>query len=282
MLAATLMPLWRQAGADVVGWTRAELDVTDAAAVRAALADAAPDVVVHAAAWTDVDAAEGQPEAVMRINAGGTGNVAAACAARGSILMLVSTDYVFDGVPPAPIGPGETPAPAGAYGRSKAAAEAAMAQAGADGLLLRTGWLYGPGGENFVDALAERARAGLPSRVVDDQHGAPTSARLFAEVAWRLLLAEKRGAWHVAASGETTWHGVAQAVYRAVGADPDLVRACTSEALGRPARRPAWSVLDCRATERELGVPLPDWEPQVGAYVTGGVLPECGLVAVAA
>ncbi len=282
LLATTLVPLWRRAGAEVIAWTRAELDVTDRRAVVLAVAETRPDALVHAAAWTDVDGAEAHPAEAWRVNVGGAEHVAEACAASGARLVMVSTDYVFDGAGRRPIEPGTVPAPLGAYGRSKAAGEAAVARAGARCLLLRTGWLYGPGGRNFVDAMAASARAGRAATVVDDQHGAPTSARLVAEAAWRLLGAGSGGPWHVAAAGATTWWAVARSVYRAAGADPELVRPCSSAALGRPAARPAYAVLDCALTERALGGPLPAWEPQLQSYVAGGVLPAGGLIPAAA
>jgi dTDP-4-dehydrorhamnose reductase len=280
LIARTLIPLWRRAGADVVGWTHAELDVTDAGAVRRALSVSRPDVVVHTAAWTDVDGAEGAAAEAMRVNRDGTAAVTAALDAPATMVYL-STDYVFDGTARAPIVP-ETPVrPLGAYARSKAAGEAVVRGAAGPWLIVRTGWVYGPFGSNFVDTMRQAAAEERTVRVVDDQVGAPTSARLVAEALWGLLAAGARGVRHVAAAGETSWHGVARVVYAAAGADPSLVLACSTAESGRVAQRPAYAVLDCGDTVIVLGKPLPSWEDQVRAYVRSGAPVPCGLMAAA-
>ncbi len=281
LLGATLVPLWRRAGADVVAWSRADLDVTDAAQVREAVASVGASAVVHCAAWTAVDDAETAEAEAMRVNRDGAAAVAEATAAAGATLAHISTDYVFDGRASVPITPGAAPAPLGAYARSKAAGEEAVRAAGGDWLIVRTGWMYGPTGPNFVDAMRRSASRARAVRVVDDQVGAPTSARLVADALWGLLAARARGAWHVAAAGETTWYGVARAVYEDAQADPALVTPCTTAALGRPAPRPAWAVLDCRETERLLGAPMPGWREQLRHYMRHGALDE-GLAPVVA
>lgn len=282
LLGTTLVPLWRAAGADVTAWDRAALDVTDASAVERAVGALRPAVVVHAAAWTDVDGAEAQPAAAMRVNRDGTQAVAAACAASGAVLVHLSTDYVFDGSARVPIRPDAPLAPLGAYGRSKAAAEAAAGLAGADVLIVRTGWVFGPGGRNFVDTMRGCAAQRRAVRVVDDQVGAPTSTRLLAEALWALVAAGARGVMHVASAGATTWYGVAAAVYAAAGAPASLVTPCSSKEAARPAPRPAYGVLDCTATARTIGGGLPDWEGQVLGYVRDGTAPPCGILPAAA
>jgi dTDP-4-dehydrorhamnose reductase len=272
LLGTTLVPLWRAAGADVTAWTRSDVDVTDRRAVDDAVRAARPEVVLHGAAFTDVDGAEDAPDAALRVNEGGTAAVAAACAAHGAAMIYVSSDYVFGGTATAPIPPDAPLAPAGAYARSKAAGEAATRAGTRDWLIVRTGWVFGPGGKNFVDTMRQRAQGAQPSRVVNDQHGAPTSTAFIAEVAWRLVSAGHRGVWHVTPSGATTWFGVAQEVYRAAGADASLVSPCSSAELARRAPRPAWSVLDSRATAEALGQPLPPWQRDVDAYVRMGTL----------
>jgi dTDP-4-dehydrorhamnose reductase len=281
LLGRALVPLWRAAGAEVIGWTRRDLDVTDPQAVRAALRLARPDVVIHAAAWTDVDGAETQADAAMRVNRDGTAAVAAGCAEVGATVVYVSTDYVFDGVATAPMPPDRVPGPLGAYARSKAAGEAALQTTSAAWVVVRTGWVYGPGGRNFVDTMKMAAAERRLVRVVDDQVGAPTSARLIAEAVWGLLPVGTGCVWHVAAAGATSWFGVAQCAYQAAGAPTGLVQPCSTSAAARPAPRPAYSVLDCRATVAALGRPLPAWEDQVRAYVQTGRLPPCGWIAAA-
>jgi len=281
LLGRTLVPLWREAGADVVAWAHADLDVTDGAAVARAIGQARPEVVVHAAAWTNVDGAESNPRA-MAVNETGTKTVAASANAVGATVIYISSDYVFGGAARRPIPPDATLSPVGAYATSKAAGERAVTAAAGAWLIMRTGWSYGPGGRNFVDTMRQAAREARPVQVVDDQVGAPTSVRLMAEALWALLAGRARGIWHVTAAGETSWHGVARAVYEASGADPGLVRRCSSAELNRPAPRPAYSVLDCTRTVAALGAPLPAWDDQVRAYVRTGALPACGLLEAAA
>jgi len=281
LLGRTLVPLWRAAGVDVLAWAHADVDVTDRAAVAAAVATARPDVIVHLAAWTDVDGAEGAPDRAIAVNRDGTAAVAAAAAQRGAVLAHVSTDYVLDGSAGRPLPPDGRLAPLGAYARSKAEAEAAVRMAG-PWLVVRAGWLYGPGGPNFVDAMRERAAARQPVRVVDDQRGAPTPVRIVAEALYGLVAGGARGVWHVAAAGEATWWAVARAVFEACGTDPALVAACTSAELGRPAPRPAYAVLDCSATAARLGVPFPRWDDAVTAYARGGTQAGLGLIRAAA
>jgi dTDP-4-dehydrorhamnose reductase len=140
-------------------------------------------------------------------------------------------------------------------------------------MIARTGWVFGPGGRNFVDTMRERAANRTPSRVVQDQHGAPTSSRFIASVLLELVKAGSGGVWHVAPSGSTTWFEVARLIYTAAGADPALVSPCDSAELGRPAPRPRFAVLDTAATARALGRPLPPWQRDVESYVTTGSLP---------
>lgn len=274
LLGTTLVPLWRGAGAEVVAWTRGDVDVSDRMAVRRAVREARPDVVVHAAAWTNVDAAEAEPAAALRVNRDGTAAVAEACGEIGATVVYISSDYVFDGAARAPIAPDAAIRPVGAYARSKAAGEVVLRAAPHPALIVRTAWVYGPGGKNFVDTMRRAASERRQVSVVDDQIGAPTSSRLLAEALWALVRSEARGTWHVAAAGATSWHGVGRAVFAAQGAPEILVRPCSSADLARPAPRPAYSVLDCSATAQRLGVALPAWETQVTAYARTGALPE--------
>ena len=169
----------------MVGLGRDALDVTDGEACRSVIPGHDPDWVVHCAAYTAVDRAEKEAEEAMEVNHGGTVNVAAGCAAAGAGLVYISSDYVFDGTSRTPYAPDDAPAPRSAYARSKRAGEEAALAAG--GVVVRTGWLYGPGGRNFVDTILERAEAGEALKVVDDQWGRPTRARNVAEVVLELL-----------------------------------------------------------------------------------------------
>ncbi len=278
LLGGTLVPLWRRAGADVVAWTVRDFDVRDAAAVRRAIVGAGPDVVLHLAAYTDVDRAEAEPEVALAVNGDGAANVAAACRAAGAHLVHLSTDYVFDGTATAPIAPATPRAPIGVYARGKAVGEAAVEAAGGAWTIVRTAWAYGPGGRNFVDTVRAAAAEGRSLRVVNDQVGAPTSVRLVAEGLWGLVARRVTGHWHLAAAGAASWFEVARAVYGFTQAEPARITPCSSRDAARAARRPAYSVLDCRATEAVLGVPLPAWQEHVATYVRTGRLPGAGIL----
>jgi dTDP-4-dehydrorhamnose reductase len=269
----------RRAGAEVVAWTLGDFDVTDAAATRRALAAARPDVVVHAAAYTAVDRAEAEPEVAMAVNRDGTANLCAACAEAGTRIVYLSTDYVFDGTARTPIRPDVAPAPLGAYGRSKAAGEVATREHSGPWLIVRAGWMFGPGRPTFVGTMRAAAAARRPVTVVSDLVGAPASTALVAEALWGLLERGARGVWHVAPRGAASWYDVAREVFAATGAPPGLVSPCAAAASDRAAARPRYSVLDASGTERLLGRPFPEWERDVRAYAATGRLPGLGLLA---
>jgi dTDP-4-dehydrorhamnose reductase len=253
---------------DVVALARADLDVTDAHAVTRAVAAAAPDVVVNAAAYTGVDAAETDEAAAAEVNTRAPALLAEACARQGALLVHVSTDYVFAGDAAAPYDVDAPVAPRTAYGRTKAAGEGEVRRRLPTARIVRTAWLYGAGGPSFVRTLGRRAVAGEPARVVDDQVGSPTWTRDLAE---RLALAPSAppGTYHLAGAGGTTWFGLARAVYAEVGADPVLVSPCTTADMPRPAPRPAHSALTDRAW-RAAGLPgMPGWRESLAtAFVT--------------
>ncbi|MFD5497697.1 dTDP-4-dehydrorhamnose reductase [Streptomyces sp. NPDC001812] len=237
------------AGEQVTALDRKALDLTDADAVRRTLQRHRPAVVVNCAAWTAVDDAETHEAEALAVNGDGPAHLADACARTGAVLLHVSTDYVFAGDATAPYAEDAPTAPRSAYGRTKLAGEQAVLKTLPDsGYVVRTAWLYGRGGPNFV-----RTMIGLEGRretldVVDDQRGQPTWS---ADLAG-LLLELGRGAlagtapagvYHGTGSGESTWYGFTREIFRLLGADPDRVRPTTSEAFVRPAPRPAYSVL---------------------------------------
>jgi len=228
LLGTTLVPLWRKAGAQVVAWDLGDFDVRDADAVRRAIADARPDVVIHAAAYTAVDRAESEPDLAMAVNRDGTANVCRACGETGARVVYISTDYVFDGRASAPIPPDAHRAPLGAYARAKAEGEAAVERCGGAWTIVRAAWVFGPGGPNFVDTARKAAVEGRVLRVVNDQIGAPTSTRLVSEGLWGLVRREAAGHWHLTASGAASWFEVARTVFVAAGADPALVSPCST------------------------------------------------------
>jgi dTDP-4-dehydrorhamnose reductase len=244
----------RAAGAGAIGLTHAELDVTDAAAVRDALGGA--DTVINCAAYTDVDGAEADSEAAHAVNENGARNVARAAGR----VVYVSTDYVFDGTKPGAYVESDATGPLQEYGHSKLAGEHATLEANARALVVRTSWLFGAGGRNFVATMLRLAEERQELRVVDDQTGSPTFTGHIASVLWELAAGERTGVLHVTAAGSCSWFEFAQAILAGSGAD---VRPCTSGEVPRPARRPANSVL---ASERDAPE-LPHWREGLGAYL---------------
>jgi dTDP-4-dehydrorhamnose reductase len=277
MLGRDLTALLRARGEHVAGRTRAELDITDASSVAAAIAAAKPDVVVNCAAWTAVDAAEAHEDEALAINAGGAGRLAAACADAGAVLVHLSTDYVFDGHASTPYGERAVPAPGTAYGRTKLAGELAVRAALPESCyVVRTAWLYGAHGRNFVHTMLRLARAGTSPAVVDDQRGQPTWTRDVAAAIHRLITADApAGVYHATSSGETTWFGLAREVYRLYRSavtdevqprqEPDFERALISPRpvstaeYPMPAPRPAYSVLGHDAWGAAGVEPIGDW-----------------------
>ncbi len=237
----------RHPGAAVTAADRAVLDITDPAAVTAAVAG--HDVVVNTAAWTDVDAAESAEERATAVNGHGAAHLARACAAAGARLLHVSTDYVFAGTADRPYREDAATDPANAYGRGKLVGErAVLAELPDRGYVVRTAWLYGEHGPNFVATMLRLAATRPEAAVVDDQHGQPTcsvalAAQLVALGDSALAGTAPAGVYHGTAGGRTTWHGLARAIYELAGLDPDRVRPTTSDRFPRPAPRPAFSVL---------------------------------------
>ena len=256
------------AGESVIGLTHRECDVTDRAAVQAAFESEHPDAVVNCAAWTRVDAAEDHETEAAAINATGAGNVAEVAGAGGAALCHVSTDYVFDGTSSTPIAEDAPPQPISAYGRTKLAGEEAVRAAmGERALIVRTAWVYGAYGPNFVLTMLRLARDRGSLRVVADQTGTPTWTGHLAPALLRLLHRHEIGTLHLTNSGETTWHGFAQAIVEDSGLSDVPVEAITTAEYPTPARRPAYSVLD-NGRWRDLGeAPLPNWRDGLRTYL---------------
>jgi dTDP-4-dehydrorhamnose reductase len=240
-------------GAAVTAPTHAELDVTNADDVAAAVAGM--DVVVNAAAWTDVDGAEAHEAAAAAVNAVAPAHLAAACATAGATLVHVSTDYVFAGDARTPYREDAPIASCSAYGRTKAGGERAVLDSGARAYVVRTAWLYGASGANFVRTMARLERERDTVDVVDDQRGSPTWSADLAQALIALARSDAPpGVYHCTNGGETTWYGLARAVFAELGADPDRVRPTTTDRFPRPAPRPAYSVL-CTGKWRAAGLP---------------------------
>lgn len=219
--------------------------------------DARPEVVVHAGAYTDVDGAEQDPKLAMAVNGDGTGRVARAAAAVGARLLYVSTDYVFDGRRQAPYREDDRPNPLNVYGRSKLVGEAQVLKHCPGSLIVRTAWLFGGSGKNFVKTIARLGVEQPVLRVVNDQRGCPTYAADLARAIGTLIRSRTTGLVHVTNGGDCTWYEFAQAIVAGLGL-PTIVEPITTEQAGRPARRPAYSVLSPDRL-RSLGIVLPHW-----------------------
>lgn len=260
-------------GVPLVARSRTDADIADADVVRRTLQEIAPALVVNAAAYTAVDAAESHPDEAERGNSIGPGILARECAATGVPLVHISTDYVFDGSKPAPYVEDDPIAPLGIYGRSKAAGEAAVRKAHERHVILRTAWVYGIFGRNFLKTVLRLARERDELRIVADQRGCPTSTRDLAQAILRIAprLADGDSVWgtyHFAGDGVTTWHGFASRVVErfavAAGRKPLVVPIGTVD-YPTPARRPANSALDCTRFESMFEFKGRAWQDEVDA-----------------
>lgn len=264
MLGQAVAAVATRLGHDVVALSRTELDITDREHVRRVVAAAEPGAVVNCAAWTDVDGAETAEAAATAVNGVGAGNLARAAAENGARLVHVSTDYVFDGRKESPWVESDPVGPIGAYGRSKLAGEEEVVASTTDHAIVRTAWLFGAGGRNFVDTMLALGAERDEIDVVADQIGSPTWSAHLAEAL--VELAERRddvGIFHAAGSGACSWFELAVEVFDCAGVRCRVLPT-TSERYSRPAPRPAYSVLD---TERNDAPVLPSWQQGVAGYL---------------
>jgi dTDP-4-dehydrorhamnose reductase len=268
MLGHDVAAAAERAGHDVTPLSRRDLDIRDAAAVRAAVAAARPDAVVNCAAWTDVDGAEAHEAEATALNGTAAGHVAAAAADAGAFVVQISTDYVFDGTATTPYVESAPTAPRSAYGRSKLAGERAVAEhAPGAHAIVRTAWLFGAHGGNFVATMLRLARERDALTVVDDQIGCPTFSGHLAAALVAIAGDRLGGLRHVAGAGACSWYDLAAATFAATGAGVELTRGRTAD-LDRPAPRPAYSVL---RSERPDTPVLPPWQDGLHAYLELGV-----------
>ena len=252
---------------DVRGLARAELDVTDAGAVRSAVREFSPHVVLHCAAYTDVDGAERHPDRALEVNAEATEQVAVAAKELGASLVYVSTDYVFDGDGASPYRERDTTKPLSSYGYSKLEGERRVESACPEGfIIVRTGWLYGAG-RGFVDWARARLVASEELPVVDDQTGSPTYAGDLADALLELATGAHRGLFHFVNQGEATWLDLGRAVAEELGQTTTLLKPIAGETLGRPAPRPAYSALAVGHYEKTTGKRVRSWREALKAYL---------------
>jgi dTDP-4-dehydrorhamnose reductase len=263
MLGRDVMLAAGNAGHDVVGFGRVEMDVTDADAVRRKVELERPDVVVNCAAWTAVDAAEEAEEAAFAGNGTGAGNVAAAAAKVGASVVYVSSDYVFDGAKGAPYIETDQPAPLSAYGRTKLAGEEATAAANKRHFIVRSSWLFGIGGGNFVETMLRLGQGGGPVVVVHDQVGCPTYTGHLAVGLLRLIDSAAYGIHHMAGEGSCSWYEFAMEIFRQAEV-VTRVMASTTDMMERPAKRPENSILISR---RSAPIELPSWQRGLSDYL---------------
>ncbi len=254
-----------------VGVDLPELDITDGAAVKSAVAAARPDAIVNCAAFTAVDAAESREAEALEVNGKAVQHLVRAASASAVAMVQLSTDYVFDGRATSLYGEDDPPNPLSAYGRTKLAGELAAARAERH-LIVRTAWLFGEG-NNFVGAIRRQLEAGVRTlRVVADQTGCPTYAGDLAEAVLRLIEARARGVLHVVNSGSATWCEFAREIVRQLNCTATVEPISTLEAA-RPAPRPAYSVLDASRAASLLGSPLPHWTDALSRFLASTVEP---------
>jgi dTDP-4-dehydrorhamnose reductase len=270
MLAHDVRRAGERAGHELLLYDLPELDITDEDAVRSFFERERPEATINCAAWTDVDGAESNVEAARAVNAAGAGNLARAAAAIGTALLHISTDYVFDGR--APLDDGGRPraylesdptGPRSVYGETKLAGEREVLAASPQHTVVRTAWLYGVDGRNFVETMLRLAGERDAVRVVTDQTGCPTWSGHLAPALIGLIEREVRGLVHLAGAGRASWNEFAAEIFRQaeVGC---RVEPCTTAEMPRPAERPKWSVME---SERAEVIPMPDWRDGLGGYL---------------
>jgi dTDP-4-dehydrorhamnose reductase len=262
MLGRDLMALFAEKarGVDVE-----EIDITDFESIRKVLLTIKPRVVINAAAYTDVDGCESNKDTAMAVNGEGVAFLAMVTAEIGAKLVQVSTDYVFDGTKGEPYVEDDGPHPMSVYGESKYAGEL-NTKLNPDHLIVRTQWLYGLHGKNFVETMLRLGGEKQEIGVVDDQTGSPTWTVDLAHAIKALVDKDCRGVYHAANSGFCTWNEFARAIFKEAGLTVN-VKPITTEELGRPAPRPRYSTLDCNKLKRDTGMSLPPWREALNSYL---------------
>jgi dTDP-4-dehydrorhamnose reductase len=265
-LGRALAEICTERGLEFEGRDIDSLDIGDAAAITEWIESSEPSVVINCAAFTAVDDCESDEHSALRVNGTAVGHLAKACNAVSARLVQISTDYVFAGDGDRPYREDDPVAPIGAYGRTKLRGEELAVDA-RHHLVVRTAWLYGHGGRNFVEAIRSQIDGGAESlKVVVDQRGSPTFCGDLAEAVLALIEADIDGVVHAVNEGETTWHGFAIAIANLLGKDVEVLGVRTEE-FPRPAPRPAYSVLDTSRLSDVLGRNMPPWEDALARYL---------------
>ena len=268
-VGSALVPALAPLG-EVNAFDRQALDLLDLQSIKSTVARVKPDVIVNAAAYTAVDRAERKKDIAFEVNFHAVQELARQARSINALLVHFSTDYVFDGEKPTPYVESDAPNPLGVYGRSKLEGERAIAASGCRHLIFRTSWVYAARGKNFLHAILAAAKEKPELRVVDDQHGAPTSSEVIAGAVAQVLAnpraAGNPGVYHLSAAGETTWHGFATELLRAKGLGTPVV-AINSDEFPAAARRPKNSLLDNSKIRAAFGVAMPDWRQSLAAVL---------------
>ena len=269
MLGGDLQPIL-SARHEVIGRDVHDLDITDPVQTEKEIRLLRPEVVINAAAFTDVDGCESQRERAFLVNADGAGHVARGCRSAAARLIHLSTDYVFDGTSHIPYTEESTPHPLNVYGESKLQGEQSIQETGGNHLVLRTAWLYGKHGKNFVDTILRLASQQEELRVVDDQRGSPTFTRDLSRAIAQLLDKEVKGILHITNSGSCSWFEFAKKIVETKRFPGRKIRVVpiSSRELNRPARRPSNSVLDCSRFQKVTGDKMRPWDEALRDYLS--------------
>jgi dTDP-4-dehydrorhamnose reductase len=264
MLSQTLVPTLEQRGHSVRALTQEQMDITNYMQVMDIFAQVRPELVIHGAAYTKVDLAETESDQAYLVNGYGTENIAVACNTINAAMLYISTDYVFDGTARTPYQPWAETNPVSVYGQSKLAGELAVKQHLSRFYIVRTSWLYGPGGANFVETMLRLASERKVLEVVQDQQGTPTSTVTLSDVIADLIATDRWGIYHATDGGDTTWYDFAREILK--GKDVE-VRPTTTAAFPRPATRPAYSILDKTSLVKTIGRDLVPWQEALANYL---------------
>lgn len=253
---------------EIIGWDIEEMDIQKEDESVAKIENLRPEIVIHIAAYTDVDGCELDKEKAFAVNAEGTRHVALAASKCHAKMVYLSTDYVFDGEKREPYLENDSPHPLNVYGHSKLKGEQYVQEWVKDSLIIRTQWLYGPFGKNFVDSILRRAREKGALSIVNDQIGSPTYTADLAKAISGLIQLDARGIFHVANRDVCTWYTFGRAILKLSGVNRVKVVPISSKELGRPAARPSYSVLNCQKFEKETGLTMRPWSEALKDYLS--------------
>lgn len=251
---------------EIIPWDLAEIDITGERETMEKIMNLRPQAIINCAAYTNVDQCETHREQAFLVNAEGTKHVALASYRVNARFVHLSTDYVFDGTASTPYQEVDPPNPTSVYGQSKLQGEIYIRQSGGDHLIIRTAWLYGPRGRNFVEAILGQAAEGRQIRVVNDQQGSPTFTQDLSRAIKGLLPMTEQGIFHLTNSGSCTWHEFALRILEEGGFQGTEVRPISSNELGRSAKRPAYSILDNSRYEQVSGNHMRSWQGALKEY----------------